>query len=1033
MPEVSVNPGVISLPVVDDNGIRFTHISRSHGLSQTRVTHIVQDDQGFMWFGTQYGLNRYDGYEFKVFKHEENNPDSLSGAYISSLFKDRQGTIWVGCANTLDKFNAATDTFSHYRIDTQDPSGLTVTITHISQDHAGNLWLASVNGLYRLDPMTGHITRFAHDPANSKSLSSDEVKYSGEDRSRTLWVATSEGLDAFDPETGTVSLHVPLHESGDMSFFEDRLGAFWITYASGNGLAVLDRVARRLTRYSFGREPLGSAPLTGVIGMIEDRAGTLWLGTLSDGILKFDRDNQRFLRYKNRPGDPQSISEDRVTTLYEDHEGNIWEGLGATEPNFFNENPSMFNALPTRSAFVSNLGESLVNAIFEDRLGYLWIGTTGGLSRLDRNAETYTRFAIPGRGVDSDVLAINQDASGMLWLGTSGQGLYRFDPTTGRILEGYRHRPDDPSSLSNDIVDRILIDHTGALWASTEDGLARLEPSTNRFTTYRRESGKSSYLAIAEDSSGVLWLGGRTSGLVRFDPKTKRFNVFKHDPKVGGTLSDNRLNAVFVESSGIVWAGTQNGLNRVNPRTGEIIAYHDSNGLPSNAISCILGDSVGNLWISTSQGVSRFDPHAGTFKNYSSADGLPGPDLTGWGACFKSSTGEMFFGGFAGATAFYPDRILDDTYVPPIVLTDFEISGASARPGPGSALHRSIGFTEELTLAHDQATFSLEFAALSFRSPATNRYRYMLVGLDRNWHEVPSNRRVASYTTLTPGDYRFRVEGAIARGPWSEPGTSLHITILPPWWETWWLRSLVGAMLVLCLIAIYYYRVRQLRLQFDMRLDERLGERTRIARELHDSLLQGFQGLMLHLQRVRDLLPDRPNEAIHALETALDRGDEAINEGRDAVQDLRSPPPVGIDLAQMLNALSGELASSVIGGDAPTCRAIVEGKPRVLIPAIHDEVFQITREAYRNAFRHSAARLVEAEISYGDRSFSVRVRDDGVGMDPNLLANGGRTGHWGIAGMRERAQRFGGRLEIWSERQAGTEVELTIPASIAYE
>jgi len=1028
VPEVTIDPSIVRLPLIDANDLRFTHISGNSGLSQTRVTHIVQDNQGFMWFGTQYGLNRYDGYKFKVFKHEENDPNSLSGAYISSLFKDRLGTLWVGCVNTLDKFNAATDTFSHYRIDTQDPSGLTVTITHISQDHAGNLWLASVNGLYRLDPVTGQITRFSHDPANPRSLSSNEVKFSGEDRSRTLWVATSEGLDSLDPTTGIVNLHVPLHESRDVSFFEDRFGVFWITYASGNGLAVLDRVAKRLTRYAFAAGDLGGAPLTGVIGMIEDRGGTLWLGTFSNGMLKFDREHRQFIRYRNHPGDPQSISEDRVTTVYEDNEGNIWEGLGATEPNFFSETPAMFSTLPNESAFSSNLGESLVNSIFEDREGYLWIGTTGGLSRLDRKTGAYKRFSIPGGGIDSDVLAINQDASGSLWLGTSGQGLYRFDPTTGRILKGYRHRSDDPSSLSNDIVDRILIDHAGALWASTDDGLDRLDPATQRFTTYRREPGKSSYLAVAEDSSGVLWLGGRTSGLVRFDPQTHLFSVYRHEANVPGTLSDNRLNAVFVESSGIVWAGTQNGLNRVDPRTGEIRAYYERNGLPSNAISCILGDSHGNLWISTNQGVSRFNPQTGTFNNYSVADGLPGSDLTGWGACSKSSSGEMFFGGFAGATAVQPDRAREDIYSPPIVLTDFELSGTSVRPGTGSVLSRSIDFTDQLTLAHNQDLFSLEFSALSFRSPVTNRYRYMLVGLDHDWHNVRSDRRLASYTTLAPGAYDFRVEGASARGPWSEPGASLHITILPPWWETWWLRTLAGALLVLIILALYYYRVRQIRQQFAMRLVERLEERTRIARDLHDTFFQGIQGLLLRFNTALSMLDKDGPAARGIFRETLETSDRVMLEGRDFMIDLRAGVSQETDLAGALSVVGDDLKKD----HAAELRVTVIGDPRPLHPLVFEQLRRLGREALSNAFRHAQAKTIEVDLHYERNQLRLRVRDDGMGIAPDVLSRGSRVGHWGLPGMRERAKALGGQLDIWSRANAGSEIDLRIPAAVAY-
>jgi signal transduction histidine kinase len=508
--------------------------------------------------------------------------------------------------------------------------------------------------------------------------------------------------------------------------------------------------------------------------------------------------------------------------------------------------------------------------------------------------------------------------------------------------------------------------------------------------------------------------------------------VFKHNPDDPKTLSNNTVNSVYIDISGAVWLGTQNGLNRLEPKTGSFTVFYEKDGLPGNAVSCILEDGRGELWISTNNGVSRFDRLKRTFRNYSTADGLPGGDLTAWGTCFRSPSGEMFFGGFAGATAFRPENVLDNTYIPPIVLTDFRLSGVTLEPGPASQLKRSIAYAEELTLSHQQDSFSVQFSALSFFSPQTNRYRYKLEGLDSSWHEVGSEQRLASYTTLPAGVYEFRVQGATSRGPWSEPGTALRIEILPPWWNTWWFRTVVAALFVLVLLAVYYYRLRQIAQQLELRLEERVGERTRIARELHDSLLQGFQGLMFRLQAVRDLLPARPSEAAQVLDAALDRGDQAIVEGRDAVQDLRSNTAVSNDLAHAVAALGEELSQAKGSEPSPGFRVLEEGKPRVMDSILRDEIYRIAREALRNAFRHACAHSIEAEISYGESQFSLRIRDSGIGIDAPVLGRGSLSGHWGLPGMRERAKKFGGTLNVWSKSGAGTEIELTIPAVTAY-
>jgi len=1031
VPEAVIESRTLRLPVSDGNDIRFTRLARDKGLSQTRVTQIVQDDLGFMWFGTQYGLNRYDGYRFKVFVHDRSRPDSLGGVDIFSLFKDRSGALWIGCAHSLDRLNPATEMFEHFRVDTEQPAEPDVTVRHISQDHSGMLWLSTAMGLFRLDPVTRQTTRFHHDPAKPDSLQGDDIKSTGWDHHGALWVADDEGLEQLDPDRG-VRLRIPLREPRDLSFHEDRRGVFWIIYASGNGLAVFDRTTNRLTRYSFNDEQSPGGPLTGVISLVEDRNDTLWLGTLSDGVLKFDTERKRLVRYRNHPSEAQSLSENRVTVLYEDREGNMWTGLGASEPNIFAIQQPPFAQLPPDPDAGDTLGETLVNTLYEDRDGYLWIGMTGTLKRLDRKTGRYARFRIPPLGPTSDIIAITQDAAGELWLGTSGQGLYRFKPATGAI-RGYRHDQADPSSLSDDVIQRLLIDHTGTLWAAGWNGFNRFDAATGHFKVYRSDPRDQRVsISLAEDAAGNLWVSGTAAGLFRFNPRTETFQLFRSDPNLSTTEGSDRINTIHVASPEAIWWGTQDGLFRLNPKTGATAGWFEKDGLPSNAVSCILEDAQGTLWIGTNQGIASFNQSMQTFRRYSAADGLPGPDLTGWWACHQGRSGEMFMGGFHGAAAFRPEQVADDFYTPPIVLTDFTLAGTTASGNGLSPINRAIAYATERTVSPYQSSFSIEFAALSYRSPATNRYRYMLNGLDSTWHEVPSDRRIATYTTLPPGVYTFRVQGATSRGPWTDPGAALRIVIPPPWWATWWFRMLVVALLIIATLGVFRYRMSQLAREFTMRLHERIGERTRIARELHDSLLQGFQGILFRLQAVHSMLPGRPEDAKAALDTALDRADQALAEGREAVQGLRTASLAEADFVRALVKLGEELVAAANTEVVPHFRVVVEGKPRELTPTTADELYRIAREAIRNAFQHSRARAIEAEVSYGEKQLSVRIRDNGVGLAPHILDRGQRPGHWGIPGIRERAIALGAQLDIWSNEDAGTEIELALAARIAY-
>jgi signal transduction histidine kinase/ligand-binding sensor domain-containing protein len=1026
--QARIAPEIVHIELINSKDMHFSRLSRAQGVSQTRVSTIIQGAGGFLWFATQYGLNRYDGYSFRHFKHDDADPGSLTESYVRVLFKDRDGVLWAASNEMFDRYDPTTESFVHQRLNVSEHElvdKLVDTPRHISQDADRMLWVASGLGLVRVDPATGRATTFRHRDTDPTSLSSDDVKSSCVDRAGTLWVATAEGVDALDRNTGRVTMHVPLREPRAMSVHEDRSGRLWIIHDSGDGLASLDRNSGVLTQYSFAQHPSAPDRLTGVSAILEDEDGQLWVGTHSDGLLRLDEGRLRANQYRNDPLDLESLAENRITTLMQDQEGTIWVGLGATEPNYFRPHPPPFRSLPFDLANPNNLGEKLVNVLYEDRAGSLWVGTTGALSRYDRATRRYTAIKLPGPADGSDVLSVAEDGAGILWVGTSGQGLVRLDLTSGKA-KIYRHTAAAPASLSNDTVTHLLIDHSGNLWATTLDGLNRYDPATDTFRSFRLKTPWHSalYVSVMEDTSNTLWISG-VGGALHFDPATEQFRPFEEGLRAQGYT-------VLAASNGEVWAGTQSGLFRFNPATHETRIYRMGEGLASNAISCLLEDAQGDIWMSTTEGLSRFLTRSGQFRNYSVQDGLPGRDFTGWSACFKSPRGELYFGGFAGAVEFDPAALIDNPFTPPIVLTQLEIGGLPVELGPDSPLSRSIGYTSHLRLSGNQRTFAIEFAALSFRSPTTNRYRYRLDGLDTDWREVGSERRIASYTTLPAGKYIFRVQGATNGGPWSDPGVRLDITIEPPWWATWQFRALVIAAVAMLAFAVYAYRIRQIAHTLEIRFHERIGERTRIARDLHDTLLQSFQGLLLQFQSAYRLLPDRVDESRARLATAIQSAFEAITEGRDAVQGLRASPGTGNDLAAALKALGEDLANQDPADPGINVPIDVAGSPRPLQPLARDEIYRIAGEALRNAFRHAGATRIEVDLCYDAAELRVRIRDSGKGIDPQFLRAPGKAGHYGIHGMRERAKLIGATLSVWSAVDAGTEVELTIPAQRAY-
>ena len=804
VPQAHINPQPLTLPVVDSTDIHFSRLSTAQGLSQARAKHIVQDDQGFVWLGTQSGLNRYDGHRFKVFTNDNSRPNSLSGVYIHSLFKDRSGSLWIGSDQFLDKFDPKSELFTHYRVDTR--------VGDISEDRDGYIWLATGVGLFRLDPATGHVIRFRHDPNDPLSLSSNDIKSTLEDREGRFWVATGEGLDEFDRKSAEVKLHIPLlGPVREVVFHEDHEGLLWVGYGSGAGagLATYDFASNSLTNYLF---QTSDHPYTGVYAFCEDKYGALWIGTGGMGLLKFDRANRRFLRYRNVAGDPESLAEDHIPSLLADREGNIWVGLHSREPNVFSTRPAPFRDLLQGLGNVASDGETLVSALYQDRHGILWMGWSSGLNRLDPDGR-HTFYSTGENSVGAGVLSIVEDSSGNLWLGTVGQGIKRLDRRT-RELETYSHSAADPRSLSDDLVPRLLFDRSGTLWAATWDGLNKLDPLTDTFQVYKVDPNTwtGRYLDLAEDRDGVLWLGS-DSGLLRFDPKSAKFVAFKHDPGVPGSIRNDRVNSVFIDHAGELWVGTQNGLDRFNRADGTFTTYAERQGLRGNAVSCLLEDRLHNLWMSTNRGISRFDPRTIMFSNYSSADGLRGGDLTGWGACAESSSGEMLFGGYSGAFAFNPEQVVDSPSDVSVVLTDFRLFGKSVPVGAQSPLKESVTYAQHITLSHQQSNFSLEFASLDYLSSETDRYRYRLEGLDSQWHEVAGDQRIVNYVSLPAGKYVFHVQAASSRGPWNEPGAMLAFTILPPWWGTWWFRVLALAMFLALARGLHLWRIRQLRRQ----------------------------------------------------------------------------------------------------------------------------------------------------------------------------------------------------------------------------
>jgi signal transduction histidine kinase/ligand-binding sensor domain-containing protein/CheY-like chemotaxis protein len=833
--------------------LRFTHLSLEDGLSQTTVISILQDRRGFMWFGTHDGLNRYDGYNFVVYRNDPADLNSLSGGIVYALFEDPSGILWIGTEiGGLSKFDPVSETFTRYLHDPDNPNSLkNNTVWNIWQDKTGFLWLSTHDGwLTRFDPISESFSHYQTIPGEPPARIGRRVNFAFQDKSGIFWLGNEEnGLTRFNLETGqfTHFLHDPdddtsIGAGGILDIYEDEAGNLWISTNEG-GLNLLDRESGKFTHFQHDPDDPYSISDDNCHQIYRDRNGTYWVAT-NRGLNRFDPLTGQFIRYQKDPTNPYALSDDSIVSIYEDRSGVLWFGTSAAGVNKLDPGTVQFSHYKNLPNNPNSLSTSYIYSIYEDEDGILWVGGDDGvLNRVDRAKNQVTRYQ-PDAGDPHalneswSVSAILEDSTSVLWVGTFTGGLHSLDRETG-LFQRYLHDPAEPQSLPSDVILAIHEDSTGNLWIGTRiGGLSRFDRQTGQFHRYLPDPDHPDKLApdtvraIYEDQSGILWLTSWEEGLTRFDPQTNKFRNYRHDPDDTQSLASDSSYAVHEDQSGTLWISSDTGLDKFDRETGTFSHYTEKDGLPNKIIYGILEDKLGNLWLSTNKGVSKFDPRAETFQNYTAYDGLQSNEFNQT-AFFQSKRGEMFFGGINGLNAFYPEQITDNPYRPPVLLTDFQLFNKSVPIGENAILQKPIWATEKITLRYDQYVLSFEFAALSYAAPEENRYRYKLEGLENNWNEVDAKRRFATYTSLSPGDYLFRVQGSNDDGVWNEEGASIKITVTPPWWQTGWFRGM-AALLVIGLITGAFLGQRQNAIRREHILEAQVVERTRelnIAKE----------------------------------------------------------------------------------------------------------------------------------------------------------------------------------------------------------
>ena len=1055
------------------SSVRFDHLTIEDGLSQNASLAVLQDSHGYLWIGSQDGLNRYDGYRITIFKHDPNNTNSLSYNSIIALAEDSQAQLWIGTwGGGLDQFDPHTNQFTHYSHQPDQPDSLSHDlVSAVLPDSYGNLWVGTLNGLDRLDPVTGRFTHYRNDPADPNSLSSNVISRLYEDRAGNLWVGTGAynlrggGLNRFDRATQTFVhyRHDPAEPNslaGDniSGIAEDASGALWVA-TGGYGLegAGLDRLDLQTGQVKhFQNRPGDSFSLSddNILSIMIDLQGYLWVGTQGGGLNRLDlnQGDGRFTRFRHDPSNLHSLSQDSVWTMYEDRSGVLWFGTLNGGLSKLNRQTEQFGLYQSNPANPYSLSLNAVGAFSEDKAGMMWVGTWGGgLDRFDPEMGVFSHYrhnAEDPNSLGSDlVMSIFTARDGRLWIGSLDSGLTVFDPSSNQF-DHLHFDPADPGSLPDNSVNSTVQDENGDLWVATLGGLARYDHASGQFRRYQNDLDNPASLSenktvsLLLDNRERLWVGTWGGGLnlldltlaENMDPSTAHFTRYLSDPNDPTSLSENSVWVLYEDPAGILWAGTQGGLNRFDPEMGVFQAYRESDGLPNDTILGILPDDSGHLWISTNNGLARLDPSTEKFRVYTVEDGLQSNEFDS-GAYFRAKDGRLYFGGIDGFNSFYPDQVRDNPVPPQVAITSLSVFNQPVQV--------NLNVQEPVKLSYQQNFIAFEFAALDFHAPEQNRYAYMLEGLDPDWVQA-GNRRYTSYTNLRGGQYTFRVKAANNDGVWNTEGVSLVVTVTPPFWDTLWFRGLGILMVVGLLVGSFQFRLwtvrnqnseleqrvalrtRELQQEIEQRekaeqalanqaaLSAVTSERNRLARELHDAVTQTLFSASLIAEVLPELWKSNPPEAGRRLAElrTLTRG--ALAEMRTLLVELRPNALVEVPLPELLR----HLAEGVTGRSLIPIRLEIEGRGS-LPPDIQVTFYRIAQEALNNIVKHAHAEEVTIHLQFGN-CLRLSILDDGIGFDPASIP----PDHLGLKIMRERAEAVGAKLAIYSAPGEGSVISV---------
>ncbi len=1016
-------------------------ISLEEGLSQSVINRIIQDREGFMWFATQDGLNRYDGYNFKVFKNDPENCASIPNNSISFVYEDKDGELWTGTYKGLSRYDKRNNCFLNYKINIAGSYKSIDRIDCICEDSDGNFWVGSEGGgLNKFDKIKNEFEVIDWEK-NFDCNMDRHITCLTRDSDNLIWIGTwNNGLYIFDTKKNKITNYRSNPEV-EKSLSHDLIYAVYedsrknILIGTKNGLNIFNKSGKNFESYLNIPDNSSSISGNAVSSICEDKNKFLWIGTKGKGLYKIDIEKKKFLTIKQDITDPCSLSNDTVFSLYCDRYNVLWIGTFGGGINKLDCDKKKFYTVNKYFTGTDLVSLDVVLTIFIENKGTIWIGTFNkGLFAKSNKGNSIANYRYNERGLrGTSIFCIHEDVKSNIWIGTFAGGLNRYNKETDDFTF-FRYGDDPTDNVYNICSDK----NPDFLWIGSHIyGLLKFDIIKEEFVKTGSDPDISKLLAsdtvkaLFRDTVNNLWVGTNKIGLIKFESDKNSAKVFKSDISNPKSISDNNIISIYEDENKNLWIGTRKGgLNKFDTKDSCFKKYSEENGLPDNMINSIIEDSKGDLWLSTNNGISRFNPETETFRNYESGDGLQSREFNDR-ASFKSNDGTIYFGGINGYNYFKPEEIKDNPYIPNIVITDFQIFNHSVTNSPESPfLKENITVTKEIILSYRESVFSFEFAALIYNNQKKNQYAYMMKGFDKEWIFCGTRRQV-TYTNLDPGEYTFMVKGSNNDGIWNDEGTSVKITITPPYWKTWWFK-LLGMMSIAAATGLTYKqrldkvkKEKVLQEEFTKKLIEsEEDERKRVANELHDSLGQDLliikNKALISIKKTDDVTKFREQ-----MSEISELTSSTIDEVREISYNLR---PYELDRLGLTKTLDSVIERANTSTEISFV-AEIENVDKIFTPEIEINIYRIVKECLTNVIKHSEATEVIIEVRKSEKDISLIVADNGKGFDTGKKFSDTERKGFGLSGIPERVKLFGGSYKIESEPEKGTTIKILIPFS----